>query len=32
MHWNATEVYQRGESGWRIIHTHWAFHQPRLAG
>jgi ketosteroid isomerase-like protein len=31
MHWNATEVYQHGESGWKIIHTHWAFHQPRLA-
>jgi ketosteroid isomerase-like protein len=31
MHWNATEVYQRDESGWRIIHTHWSFHQPRLA-
>jgi hypothetical protein len=22
MHWNATEVYQRDESGWRIIHIH----------
>ena len=29
--WNTTEVYQRGEAGWRIIHTHWAFHQPQLA-
>jgi ketosteroid isomerase-like protein len=26
--WNTTEVYQQGEAGWRIIHTHWAFHQP----
>jgi len=32
MHWNTTEVYQQTEAGWRIIHTHWAFHQPRLAG
>ena len=32
MHWNTTEVYRRDEAGWRIIHTHWAFHQPRLAG
>jgi ketosteroid isomerase-like protein len=32
MHWNTTEVYQRDENGWRIIHTHWAFHRPRLAG
>lgn len=31
MHWNTTEVYQQTEAGWRIIHTHWAFHQPRLA-
>jgi ketosteroid isomerase-like protein len=30
--WNTTEVYQRDQAGWRIIHTHWAFHQPRLAG
>jgi hypothetical protein len=28
MHWNTTAVYQRGELGWRIIHTHWALHQP----
>jgi ketosteroid isomerase-like protein len=30
MHWNATEVYRRSEAGWRIIHTHWAFHKPKL--
>jgi len=29
--WNTTEVYQRDQAGWRIIHTHWAFHQPQLA-
>jgi ketosteroid isomerase-like protein len=30
--WNTTEVYQRDQAGWRIIHTHWAPHQPRPAG
>jgi len=29
--WNTTEVYQGTGIGWRIIHTHWAFQQPRLA-
>jgi ketosteroid isomerase-like protein len=32
MRWNTTEVYRRGEDGWRIIHTHWSFTQPELAG
>jgi ketosteroid isomerase-like protein len=32
MHWNATEVYSRDDSGWRIVHSQWAFHQPKLAG
>jgi ketosteroid isomerase-like protein len=31
MQWNTTEVYRATASGWRIIHTHWAFYQPRLA-
>ena len=31
MHWNATEVYQESPGGWKIIHTHWAFHQPKIA-
>lgn len=31
MHWNTTEVYRKGPAGWRILHTHWAFHQPKLA-
>jgi ketosteroid isomerase-like protein len=30
--WNTTEVYQRDQAGWRIIHTHWAPHQPQPAG
>jgi ketosteroid isomerase-like protein len=32
MRWNVTEVYRRSEDGWRIIHTHWSFTQPELAG
>lgn len=31
MHWNTTEVYRQTDAGWRIIHTHWAFRQPKLA-
>jgi ketosteroid isomerase-like protein len=30
MHWNTTEVYRKDPTGWRIIHTHWAFRQPKL--
>ncbi len=30
--WNATEVYRRMDGAWRIIHTHWSFTQPQLAG
>jgi ketosteroid isomerase-like protein len=31
MRWNTTEIYRKGPAGWRIVHTHWAFHQPRIA-
>jgi ketosteroid isomerase-like protein len=31
MQWNTTEVYRRDTDGWKIIHTHWAFHQPKIA-
>jgi hypothetical protein len=31
LRWNTTEVYHRTAAEWRIIHTHWAFAQPRLA-
>lgn len=30
--WNATEVYRGMDGAWRIIHTHWSFTMPRLAG
>lgn len=29
--WNATEVYRKLPEGWRIIHTHWSYVQPKLA-
>jgi ketosteroid isomerase-like protein len=29
MHWNTTEVYQKTPAGWKVIHTHWSFHQPK---
>jgi ketosteroid isomerase-like protein len=31
MRWNTTEVYLRSSDGWKIIHTHWAFHQPKIS-
>jgi ketosteroid isomerase-like protein len=31
MHWNTSEVYQRSLAGWKIVHTHWAFHRPKIA-
>ncbi|MGA9071804.1 MAG: nuclear transport factor 2 family protein [Terracidiphilus sp.] len=31
MRWNTTEVYRRGEDGWRILHSHWSFTQPDIA-
>jgi ketosteroid isomerase-like protein len=30
--WNATEVYSELDGEWRIVHTHWSFTQPQLAG
>ena len=29
--WNATEVYQRQNGSWRIIHTHWSYTRPKIA-
>ena len=23
-HWNATQVYEKQTSGWRVIHSHWS--------
>jgi ketosteroid isomerase-like protein len=31
MRWNTTEVFSKGQDGWKIIHTHWAFNQPKIA-
>ena len=31
MQWNTTEVYQKTSGTWRIIHSHWAFHRPKIA-
>jgi ketosteroid isomerase-like protein len=28
--WNSTEVYHRGEAGWKIVHTHWSFIRHRV--
>jgi ketosteroid isomerase-like protein len=30
LRWNTTEVYQRRDDRWRIVHTHWAFTKPQL--
>jgi hypothetical protein len=30
--WNATEVYREIDGAWRIIHAHWSFTMPQLAG
>lgn len=26
--WNATEVYQHVDGGWKIVHSHWSFTKP----
>jgi ketosteroid isomerase-like protein len=28
--WNCTEVYQRIDERWRIVHSHWSFTTPTL--
>jgi ketosteroid isomerase-like protein len=28
--WNATEVYERRNGGWKIVHSHWSFLKPEL--
>jgi hypothetical protein len=29
--WNTTEVYERRNGCWRIVHTHWSFTKPATA-
>ena len=29
--WNSTEVYQKVDDGWKIIHSHWSFIRPAVA-
>jgi ketosteroid isomerase-like protein len=28
--WNSTEVYQRINGSWRIVHSHWSYVKPEL--
>jgi ketosteroid isomerase-like protein len=28
--WNATEVYQRLNGSWKIVHSHWSYTKPEL--
>jgi ketosteroid isomerase-like protein len=28
--WNSTEVYQRVDGKWKIIHSHWSYVKPEL--
>lgn len=28
--WNATEVYQRIDGRWKIVHSHWSYTKPEL--
>jgi ketosteroid isomerase-like protein len=28
--WNSTEVYQRLNGTWKIVHSHWSYVQPEL--
>jgi ketosteroid isomerase-like protein len=30
-HWNCTEVYQRFDDDWKIVHSHWSFTKPTVA-
>jgi uncharacterized protein (TIGR02246 family) len=29
--WNSTEVYQRFDGSWKIIHSHWSYLQPKIS-
>ena len=28
--WNATEVFQRRDGSWKIVHSHWSYVKPAL--
>jgi ketosteroid isomerase-like protein len=28
--WNSTEVYQRFDGSWKIVHSHWSYVKPAL--
>jgi hypothetical protein len=28
--WNSTEVYQRFNGSWKIVHSHWSYVKPVL--
>jgi len=30
--WNSTEVYQRFNGSWKIVHSHWSYVKPVLKG
>jgi ketosteroid isomerase-like protein len=30
-HWNSTEVFQRIDGKWKIVHSHWSYVRPELA-
>lgn len=32
MRWNVTEVFERKGHQWELVHSHWSFAQPKLAG
>jgi len=29
-HWNSTEVYQRIDRRWKIVHSHWSYVRPQI--
>jgi ketosteroid isomerase-like protein len=28
--WNTTEIYQRINGQWKIVHSHWSYTKPEL--
>jgi len=29
-HWNSTEVYERVDGQWKIVHSHWSYVKPEV--